>query len=617
MSTVLVKINVPAVTKKRGVNVEGITTELTEDDDSGIVVETRKGVTSLMEIFEQDEAPKLTSNDTKSAEKALSACMKSSSKESLLIDTGKRVREFIGNSKVDFISEIAYVYIGTKWIEFTFSCKLTFAEECLKRLGNLGIGAKGGIGVVNIIPLHLQRMATRLPVEKIKDDEKPGSPSRELSSHIQVRIDESPPIERSLSTSEIELDKLKSSAVNVLIDHPEDAEGKQNLMPYFSHEEGDEIEAEDNDSDIQSQPSGMKSTFMDTIKSRIAVDSVVELVNSSAQFSFDYVMLVIVASILACIGLVTNNVVVIVASMLVSPLMGPILAVTFGLTMLDTRLIKKGLFSELVGLLICCAVGYVGGLCAAPVNGDTWPTSEMWSRASGMSVVVGICIAIPSGVGVALSVLGNNTSSLVGVAISASLLPPAVNTGVLLAMATLHATEYINFNKTTVTGIDPGDLTVRSIVAGACWSLLLTIANIICIWIAGVLMFKIKEVTPLDGKSDFWKTHIPNTRAYNTVVKHNAKEAEQMKDAVRRALNMEDEVQNNGKMKTILNANNDGVYATLQAMQLEPPAHRRARIHDPSFFIPPEEEQLAENVQTKRGRGVTITNRHRGPSFVP
>ena len=43
------------------------------------------------------------------------------------------------------------------------------------------------------------------------------------------------------------------------------------------------------------------------------------------------------------------------------------------------------------------------------------------------SLWVGVLIAVPSGAGVALSILGGNTGSLVGVAISASLLPPAVN----------------------------------------------------------------------------------------------------------------------------------------------------------------------------------------------
>ena len=40
---------------------------------------------------------------------------------------------------------------------------------------------------------------------------------------------------------------------------------------------------------------------------------------------------------------------------------------------------------------------------------------------------VGVLISLPSGAGVALSVLGGSTRSLVGVAISASLLSPAVN----------------------------------------------------------------------------------------------------------------------------------------------------------------------------------------------
>ena len=68
----------------------------------------------------------------------------------------------------------------------------------------------------------------------------------------------------------------------------------------------------------------------DTMKSRIAVEKVAEMVYESSSFSFDYAMLCLVASVLSCIGLVTNSVVIIVASMLVSPLMGPILAFTFG-----------------------------------------------------------------------------------------------------------------------------------------------------------------------------------------------------------------------------------------------------------------------------------------------
>ncbi|UYV60446.1 hypothetical protein LAZ67_1001173 [Cordylochernes scorpioides] len=56
-----------------------------------------------------------------------------------------------------------------------------------------------------------------------------------------------------------------------------------------------------------------------------------------------------------------------------------------------------------------------------------WPTAEMTSRGLLRSLWVGALIALPSGAGVALSILGGNAGSLVGVAISASLLPPLVN----------------------------------------------------------------------------------------------------------------------------------------------------------------------------------------------
>merc|ERR1719411_2594135 len=70
----------------------------------------------------------------------------------------------------------------------------------------------------------------------------------------------------------------------------------------------------------------------------------------------------------------------------------------------------------------------------------------MTSRGNVRSLVTGIAIALPSGAGVALSVLGGNVGSLVGVAISASLLPPAVNAGLFWAAACYYGTN-TNFEK--------------------------------------------------------------------------------------------------------------------------------------------------------------------------
>ena len=48
------------------------------------------------------------------------------------------------------------------------------------------------------------------------------------------------------------------------------------------------------------------------------------------------------------------------------------------------------------------------------VTSPDWPTSEMQGRTGWSTLVVGICVAIPSGVGVAISVLGGNSGSMVG-----------------------------------------------------------------------------------------------------------------------------------------------------------------------------------------------------------
>ncbi len=106
----------------------------------------------------------------------------------------------------------------------------------------------------------------------------------------------------------------------------------------------------------------------------------------------------------------------------------------FGAVIHDRKLVKTGIISELVGLSLCLGIGFIFGICVAwhPFAGPwaevrKWPTDEMVGRSTVRGMVVGVLIAIPSGAGVALSILGGNSGSLVGVAISASLLPPAVN----------------------------------------------------------------------------------------------------------------------------------------------------------------------------------------------
>merc|ERR1712126_162080 len=67
-----------------------------------------------------------------------------------------------------------------------------------------------------------------------------------------------------------------------------------------------------------------------------------------------------------------------------------------------------------------------------------WPTAEMESRMTVSALFPGLVVALASGIGAANAVQpdgdeGIRTNEVVGVAISASLLPPLINTGMILA----------------------------------------------------------------------------------------------------------------------------------------------------------------------------------------
>lgn len=64
-----------------------------------------------------------------------------------------------------------------------------------------------------------------------------------------------------------------------------------------------------------------KGKFRESIRARLTVLQVVNAIRGQTLFSFDFLILTILASIIALLGLFEDNSVILVASMLVSPLM--------------------------------------------------------------------------------------------------------------------------------------------------------------------------------------------------------------------------------------------------------------------------------------------------------
>jgi uncharacterized hydrophobic protein (TIGR00341 family) len=284
--------------------------------------------------------------------------------------------------------------------------------------------------------------------------------------------------------------------------------------------------------------------FYSSIKSRLLVSEVIARIQSGAEFSFDFLLLLILAGMIAFMGLLENSSVILVASMLVSPLMGPILAGIFGGAIQDSKLSWSGVRHEIYALLICIFIGFFFGLLVCPwaeeYGVSQWPTQEMLSRGELRALWVGVLIAVPSGAGVALSVLGGNAGSLVGVAISASLLPPAVNAGIFWALSAVllitgsgpdsHAIFHGFGQETdpetnlTISLYKPrysSNLPMESFYLGLT-SLALTLINILCIIVTGVLILKLKEVTPAkipQKFAHFWRKDVRAHRNYNKKIR--------------------------------------------------------------------------------------------------
>ncbi|XP_022257205.1 uncharacterized protein LOC106472976 [Limulus polyphemus] len=259
----------------------------------------------------------------------------------------------------------------------------------------------------------------------------------------------------------------------------------------------------------------IQEKFLKSITSTLTVTQVVEGLRESSRLSFDYVMFVILASVLASLGLLEDSSVIMVSSMLLSPLMDPIAAGTFGFIISDHELRNMGLISELIGLGICTVFGFLFGITFGNIyfqfrSHSKLLTQEILSRCEWRGLWVGLLTALPSGAGVALSLLAGNAGSLVGVGISASLLGPAVNAGLLWAfalIASIKEASSITRNSTV------NYHTAVYFASSGLTSFLLTVVNIVCIILSAICMLRIKQVIPTSSR--FWKEDLKVAEEHN------------------------------------------------------------------------------------------------------
>lgn len=162
---------------------------------------------------------------------------------------------------------------------------------------------------------------------------------------------------------------------------------------------------------------------------RVSNDEIIQIVNKATKINVNYFILTILAGVLASFGLLGNNAAVVIGSMVISPLLGPVTGAAMGTILTRRKMFNDSIKAEAAGILLAIFIGF---LLTHLYPGAT-VTSEILAR--GHPNLADIVLAIASGFAAAVAFSGGLESTLVGVAVAAALLPPAANIGIAIALS--------------------------------------------------------------------------------------------------------------------------------------------------------------------------------------
>lgn len=149
-------------------------------------------------------------------------------------------------------------------------------------------------------------------------------------------------------------------------------------------------------------------------------------VSADAKLDRDFLIFVVLSTIVAAIGLHSNSVAGVIGAMVIAPLLGPILGFSLGAALGDRDLLFGAAKTLSVGVTLALACAILISFLI-PVD---FSSRELMSRAEVR--LDGMVLAIAAGSAAALSLTRGANSTLVGVMVAAALLPPGAAVGLFL-----------------------------------------------------------------------------------------------------------------------------------------------------------------------------------------
>jgi uncharacterized hydrophobic protein (TIGR00341 family) len=217
--------------------------------------------------------------------------------------------------------------------------------------------------------------------------------------------------------------------------------------------------------DVDATIPRIRARKQDKFLRRISIEELEQNVGDLTKFNFNYISFIILSSILAAMGLISDDNVTLIASMIIAPLMGPIVGIAFGAVTSNQKILREGLLGEGVGILISVFIGFIIGL----IYRVTLDEPSAFIIARGEPNIVNLIIAIISGLTAGICFVSGTSLALVGVAAAAALLPVSVNTGIAFGLFEWRI---------------------------ALGSLVLFITNVACVHLGCMIIFWIRNVEP-------------------------------------------------------------------------------------------------------------------------
>ncbi|MFZ5453774.1 MAG: TIGR00341 family protein [Thermodesulfobacteriota bacterium] len=204
---------------------------------------------------------------------------------------------------------------------------------------------------------------------------------------------------------------------------------------------------------------------------RVSREELYTQITDTSKPSAAYFAMVVLSTVVAAIGLINNNVAVVIGAMVIAPLLGPNIALALGATLGDTDLVRSSLKANAAGLLITVILAIFLGLLL-PLD----PSGQQIASRTRVELM-DVVLALSAGIAGTLAFTSGAPAALIGVMVAVALVPPLVTTGLMLGAGFF------------ILALD------------AFW---LSVTNIICLNLAAVATFWVQGVRP----TTWWEENI-------------------------------------------------------------------------------------------------------------